>query len=277
MEQIVEWLMRILPIFAAVMVLLLFLELARSGRQAAVFRACVEFGGLLRERSKGSRWYRRTDEWLIKNGAAFHYGEWVHPLSYLALRVVLSLVGFVGVSTLSVPMGVLIALVLWELPGLLLIYMNSQDNLRLLAEIKLVYHALELQIRAGVYVTDALAECYGSVQEARLKQALLSLAGDIVMKADVFHALEQFQAKFDNRYIDTLCITLLQALESGQAVELLSDIAEQIKDMEGTVMERKKASLDRSITFYQLGVLAAVMGVVLYACVTHMYAAAVTF
>lgn len=60
-------------------------------------------------------------------------------------------------------------------------------------------------------------------------------------------------------------------------MELLGDISEQIKDMEGTVMERKKGALDRSITFYQLGVLAAVMGVVLYACITHMYSAAVKF
>lgn len=104
----------------------------------------------------------------------------------------------------------------------------------------MVYHALEIQIRAGVYVTDALAECYGSVQEPRLKQALLDLAGDIVMKADIFDAMERFQGKFDNRYIDSLCITILQALESGRAVELLGDIAEQIKDMESTVMERKK-------------------------------------
>ena len=35
-----------------------------------------------------------------------------------------------------------------------------------------------------------------------------------------------------NRYIDALCITILQACESGQAVELLGDIGEQLKDME---------------------------------------------
>ena len=105
----------------------------------------------------------------------------------------------------------------------------------------------------------------------------MDLAGDIVMKADIYEALERFQKKFDNRYVDSLCITVLQALESGQALELLSDIGEQIKDMEALVMERKKASLDRSMTFYQLCVLAAVLGVALYACVTDMFAAASGF
>ena len=89
--------------------------------------------------------------------------------------------------------------------------------------------------------------------------------------------MDRFQQKFDNRYVDSLCITLLQALESGQALELLSDIGEQIKDMEAGVLERKKNALDRSITFYQLGVLAVVLGLALYACVVYMFGAAAGF
>ena len=155
--------------------------------------------------------------------------------------------------------------------------MNRQDNEKLLPELKLVYHALEIQIRAGVYVTDALAECYGSVRVKRLRQALLDLAGDIVLKADIYDALDAFQKKFDNRYIDSLCITILQALESGQALELLRDIGEQIRDMEETMLERKKTALDRKLTFYQLGVLTVVMGIALYACVSYMFGAASGF
>lgn len=74
--------------------------------------------------------------------------------------------------------------------------------------------------------------------------------------------------------MDSLCIILLQALESGQAVELLGDIGEQIKDMEETVLKRRKSALDRSITFYQLGILAVVLAIALYACVTYMFGAA---
>ena len=86
-----------------------------------------------------------------------------------------------------------------------------------------------------------------------------------------------FLCRLDNRYIDALCITLIQALESGQAVDLLKDIAEQVKDMELLVMGRRKAALDRSVTFYQLGILAALLGVVIYACVSQMFAVAVGF
>lgn len=275
-QQILMWL-QILPVTMAVLVFGLLILMSVQHPPRMILQACEEFTGLLREKNRNSSWYRRTEEWLAKNGAGFHYGKWLNPTGYLAMRIVLALLGMLVVSGISPGYGVLTGFLLFLLPGWMLSYLNRQDNLKLLPEIKLVYNALEIQIRAGVYVTDALAECYGSVQDKRLRQALLDLAGDIVMKADIYEALKRFQQKFDNRYIDGLCITLLQALESGQAVELLSDISEQIKDMEETVMERRKAALDRSITFYQLGVLAAVMVVVIYACITHMYTAAVRF
>lgn len=173
--------------------------------------------------------------------------------------------------------AVLAATVLYFLPELLLIYMNERDNRNMLTEIKLIYQALEVQIRAGIYVADALTECCQSVKGRRLQQALIELAGDLVMQSDLMTALSAFQGKFDNRQIDALCITLIQAGESGQAVELMGDMGEQLKDMEITVLNHQKNALDRSITFYQLGMLGATLGVILYACVGYMLRAAVKF
>ena len=96
-------------------------------------------------------------------------------------------------------------------------------------------------------------------------------------KPVLIYTLEGFQKKFDNRYVDSLCMIIVQAMESGQSVELLNDLSEQIKDMEASVLSQKKEALDRSVTFYQLGILVAIMGVILYACVTQMFAAALHF
>lgn len=242
-----------------------------------LLKAYRELSGLLREKGCGSGRYQRSKQWLEKNGASFHYGKWVEPVRFLALRLVLGLAGLSAGLPLGEGYGIAGFLLLFFLPPGMLVYLNKRDNERLLPELKLMYHALELQIRAGVYVTDALAECYGSVGEKRLRQALLELAGDIVMKADIYDSLEKFQGKFDNRYVDALCITIFQALESGQAVELLRDMGEQIKDMEKNVLEKRKAALDRRITFCQLGVMTVVLGLALYACVSYMFGAAATF
>jgi len=275
-EQIVFWL-EVLPFLTGMLLFAMLVCLSYQHPPELFLKACEEWKGLLQEKNQNSGWYLRTGQWLNQNGAPFHYGRWMTPTVYLAIRIVLGFAGMLVMGQMGMGYGMIVAILLFFLPGWMLSYLNRKDNQNLLPELKLVYHSLEIQIRAGVYVMDAMSECYGCVREPRLKQALLELSGDLVMKADVYSALDKFQGRFDNPYIDSLCITLLQAMESGQAVELLSDISEQIKDMEGVVLERKKSSLDRSITFYQLGILAAVMGVVLYTCITHMYSSAMRF
>lgn len=264
-------------LLTAICVFGVILSLCGGRPKRRLLSAYMELKGYLSQKSKKSNWYGRTEEWLRKKGADYHFGVWMQPPVWIGLRIAMGGLGFFAGLTLSVWMGIAAAAALYFCPGILLRFLNSRDNERMLPEIRLIYHALELQIRAGVYVVDALTECYAGVQENRMRSALLDLAGAIAMKADIYDALEQFQGRFDNRYIDALCITVLQALESGHAIELLGDIAEQVKDMESAVLSRKKGALDRSVTFYQLGILAAVLGVVLYACVTQMFTAALSF
>lgn len=256
---------------------LLVRQAARGQPKRLILGAYEELRGYLRTRDAYNGWLERREAYLIKNGAAFHFGSWVNPTRFLCLQIALSATGAIVLATFGAGYGILAAFLLWFAPDALVLYFNRQDNQALLPEIKLIYQALELQIRAGVYVTDALAECCTSVRQPRLYAALLELAGDIVVKADILHALEQLQEKFDNREIDALCIILIQACESGQATELLRDVGEQLKDMELTLLKQQKGALDRKLTFYQLGILAAVLGVILYACVTYMFQAAVYF
>lgn len=275
MEQVIFYGLKTLPVCAAIFMFILVRILAGEYQpQRKILTTYQELSGLLREKGKNSSWYQRKEKWLIQNGGNYHYGSRMTVDRFLAVRAGLAALGMVVLAPVALEYGIAASVFLDCLPVWLLVHLNNKDNEKLLPELKLVYHALEIQIRAGVYVMDALSECYGSVREKRLRGALLELAGDIVMKADIYDALERFQGKFDNRYVDSLCITILQALESGQAVELLGDIGEQIKDMEETVLARKKAALERSITFYQLGILIAVLGIALYACVTYMFGAA---
>lgn len=182
-----------------------------------------EFARHIKERKGILLDYQKIQGFLCQNGASFHYGSWIEPIRYMALRLVTAGLCLLAGSSQGIGWGCGAMLVGFWLPGMMLTYLNSRDNERMLPELKLVYHALAIQMKAGVYVTDALAECYGSVQEPRLREALLELSGDIVMKADIEESLERFRGKFNNQYVDSLCITILQALESGQAVELLKD------------------------------------------------------
>ena len=232
-------------------------RLGRSKTPEILLHTMEEFTGMIRESKGYTGWAEKTERKLIRNGAKYHFGKTITPMKYLTGRIVLAFLGAISLLKIGCGYAVLAATVLYFLPELLLIYMNERDNRNMLTEIKLIYQALEVQIRAGIYVADALT--------------------DLVMQSDLMTALSAFQGKFDNRQIDALCITLIQAGESGQAVELLGDMGEQLKDMEITVLNHQKNALDRSITFYQLGMLGATLGVILYACVGYMFRAAVKF
>lgn len=260
-----------------VLVMLLLIGMGLSAIQTNIILKAYENICMQAQKKKGVFDYRRLERYLYANGAAYHYGKWVNPVSYCGLCVVLMMLLMAIGLTWGMVAGLICAVAGFLLPSILLEYMNKRDNERMLSELNLIYGALSIQIRAGVYVTDALAECYGSVKQVRLREALQNLSGDIVMKADLDSALERFQGQFNNRYIDSLCITILQATESGQAVELLGDIAEQIKDMELILQQKKKEKLNRSVTFYQLGIFALILVLVLYACVVHLFSADLFF
>ena len=221
--------------------------------------------------------YDKWDTFLTANGARFHYGSWINPVSYIALCVVAGFCGFMIGTWSGFWLGCVGAFVGTFLPGILLEYLNKRDNEQMLTELDMLYSALSIQIRAGVYVSDALMECYSSVSHPRLQAGLQDLCSDLVVNAELGRALEGLQRKFNNKYIDTLCITIMQACESGQAVELLGDIAEQIKDMEVLIQQKKKDQLDRSTTFYQLGVFVISMGLTLYLCISNMFSTALFF
>ncbi len=230
------------------------------------------------KKNKYSWWdYEKWNSFLIANGAEFYYGKWMTPVSYIALCVVLGVCGFLIGTWRSIGMGCIVSLTAIFLPGILLEYLNKKDNEQMLTEMDLVYSALAIQIRAGVYVSNALMECYNSVTHPRLNAALRDLCSDLVMNAELDKALEGLQKKFNNKYIDTLCITIMQACESGQAVELLGDIAEQIKDMQVMIQQKKKNQLDRSTTFYQLGIFVISLGLTLYLCISNMFSASMFF
>ena len=228
--------------------------------------------------NKYSWWdYEKWDAYLTANGAVFHYGRWMNPVSYMALCIVTGMSCFVIGTWNSLWLGCLAAIPGAFLPGILLEYLNKRDNEEMLPELDMVYSALAIQIRAGVFVSDALSECYSSVKHFRLQSALQELCSDLVMKSDLADALEGLQRKFNNKYIDTLCITIMQACESGQAVELLGDIADQIKDMQLLLQQRQKEKLNRSTTFYQLGIFVICLGLTLYLCISNMFSAELFF
>lgn len=256
---------------------LLFIIAVNYEPQKAVVKTLYRLNTHLKENKNRVFDYEKIKYFLTKNGASYHVGKTIEPIRYMALRIVFSAMGIlIGIQYHPI-VPFLLAIVAFQLPKFYIIYQNKQDNEKLLSEIKLIFNSLSVQICAGIYVTDALTECYGIIKDKRLKNAFKDLSGEIIMKSNLNESLAKFQSNFDNRYIDSLCLIVIQSLESGQAVELLKDIGEQIKDMEASLLLKRKGKLDRNTTFCLIGIMAVILGVVIYACISQIMQASQTF
>lgn len=226
------------------------------------------------QKTKKRSFYIRKRDWLRHMGASFHFGKWFSAEAYWLLKCLLFVTTFLTVSRIAWGYGCLAALFMWIGIDLLIEALNKSDNRRMLQDLKLIFRSMDIQTKAGVHIPDALSELYGSVQEKRLQEALLNLSGEMVMEGNVYEALMHFREKFENAQIDSMCMIVLQALETGQAASMLREMENQVKDMEALILAEQKQKMDRSITFYQLGILGCMLAIVIYSCVAGMFQAA---
>lgn len=214
--------------------------------------------------------YEEIANFLMSHGAAFHIGKRITPLRWLFYRGMLAVVLF-SVGMYKNPLVAIVLLITgFLLPKLYLIRADHNDNDRMTDQLQSLYGMLQEQIMAGVYVTDALAEAYRGISHVRLRCALEELAGEILLKKSFAEAMRHFNAKFNSSMIDSLCVILVQAQESGRSAELLKDMSEQLKDLQTEGMLKKKERLDRIETVCILGIIAVVIGLVIYSCVLTM-------
>lgn len=269
--------LKILPAIIAILSFMLLIYVGKTYHpMAALHRTYIRIDGLL-HRKKLLFDYEETRRFLVSHGAADHFGNWIDPVKYLALRICLAAIGF----TIGIYINAFLAIVSmgigFYLMPLLLLHMNNKDNDALTPQIQTLYSLLQVQIHAGVPMIDAMSESYQSFPAGRLRSALSDFATTIYFNGSFEKSLEVLNGKFDNGFIDSLCIILLQARESGQAMELLRDISQQITDMQTSLQLKKKEKLNRITTFCLMGIMGAMIGVALYATITQMYASVGNF
>ena len=199
--------------------------------------------------------YSSIQNKLNKNGVAFHFKFFKTPTSYLVLKFLLAFAGlFIG-SFAHIGIGVIIAILFFKLPDIYLQQCNKKDNEAMMEDLQTLYNSLQTQIKAGIYPTDAMTETAEAITNKRLYCALVELKGDLLTNLSFKDAVRRMEEKFENKYITSLVLALTQAVETGPVLELLNDLADQIRVMRDAELISKKEKLDRLISFCELGLL----------------------
>ena len=271
-----EILLNLMPVIIALLAFAAGVAVCCTYRPStSIVKVYERVNNRLREVPKGLFDYEQTAAFLTAQGAAWHIGRHITPVKYLLYRCVLALLLLViGMRYLNPLVAVLLMLPGFWLPKLYVLRANHNDNIAMLDQLQSLYSMLQHQIMAGVYVTDALAEAYQGIDRGRLHSALEELSGEILLKKSFTDAMEHFNAKFENSMIDSLCVILIQAQESGQTAELLKDMADQLKDLQMEGLLKKKEHMDRVETMCIMGIIVIVLGLVIYSCVQTMFQSA---
>lgn len=262
----------LLPFVIAVFCFLLFVLFGKTYKpEAVVVKTYDRVNNRLKERKTKIFDYQRTAEFLQAYGASYCYGKWINPVNYMGIRLIVSAVFFYVGIQFHWAAALVLMILGYKIPRILIWYSNRKDNEKMLSQIMTVYKALESLTHSGVYITNALKECYKRLPDGRLRDAFEEMASELFVKKSLEEAVEHLNSKFKNEFIDTLCIIIRQAKETGKSIDLLGDIKEQIADMNGVLLQKKKNALDRRGTFLIMIVLGAGVIFLVYALLTNLF------
>lgn len=127
----------------------------------------------------------------MSHGAADHFGSWIDPVKYLAIRICLAAIGFTVGIYVNAFLGLVGMVIGFFLLPLLLLYMNNKDNDAMTPQIQTLYSLLQVQIHAGVPMIDALSESYQSFPAGRLRNALSEFSTTIYFNGSFDKSLEE--------------------------------------------------------------------------------------
>ena len=211
----------------------------------------------------------RIEEFLNETGSKFYFSS-IGAFEFMMIKCGCALLFFiVGLSipekmTYGLMAGFIGALIGFFGFDWLLSFINSIDNDEMLDDIKAIFDTLRVQTKAGVFLSNSLSECYMIVSNKRLKAALLDATNEIIIKNDIRTAVKQLNQKFSNQYIDTLCITIMQSMESGKSVQILEDLSKQIADMQETINIKEQERLNARVQILEMCIFVGLIGSIIF-------------
>lgn len=216
--------------------------------------------------------YRRLQKWLKSIGADYTISGFGDPFRFVMFNL-LFIIGFVLFFGLigKFTAGILLAVAFVATEVFMFIAIDQVNNKKMLDDISFLYDATAIQLTSNIYITKAIANCLGYIQNERLRDALTELCNNIALGGDVRAATKNFSEKFNNEYLDTFCNVIVQTTaETGEAGKLIEDMSKQLTVLkETTFMERKKAT-ENKLQFCIIGIFILFTVLIFILCIASM-------
>lgn len=232
----------------------------------------------MRKNRKGYFNYFAIDEKLKKKGAYYLFKEDINPAFYMIVKILFSLVFLVTTLTFTRNIIILLiaALVGFFVFDLILNIANNTDNAEMLTDLKEMVDILQIQTNAGIHLSESLISCYRAVSNKRLKYELLKLVNNVLLNNDIVNSIDEFNERFENEYIDVICVMIKQSQDSGFSIQIMQDISKQLAGLQKTINLKKQEKLDRSIQYLELAIFIGLLAVCIYVMGTELINVAIS-
>lgn len=199
--------------------------------------------------------YERIQMFIKQYGVSYMMYESINPVMYIIIKILVGL--FLSILAMIQIPNILLFVFVFVMGffgvDVLVRLNNSSDNKEMMEDIANTYDILKIQMRAGVFITDAIYFCYQNCTNKRLKDGFLGLYLDIKSSGNIKESLGEFNSKFKNNNISTLCAVLEQSLSTGQSAEILADISKKNVDIQKLYNSQYKRKIDGK--YHRLGIL----------------------
>lgn len=207
--------------------------------------------------------FNKIHDSLLQNGILFRFPWLDNPANYLSLKILMGIaLGFV--LSLLFPVLFIVGFIFGYKSLDFLVYaVNSADNKRMQNDIQLIYNLILIQSKSHINLTYALCDCIDMIDQddVRLKYNLKKLKINLFSGYTFKDAIKIFNESFNNQYIDSLCLTLIQVEETGLATELLKDINNQVQHFSSLQLSKKKEEMDVKVSLASLLFLGATLAI----------------
>lgn len=187
------------------------------------------------------------------------------PTWYVIFRLGVGL----GIMALLLLVGVRHILVLAAVPagyyGVLFLFkkLNEEDNKQMLMDVFNTYANINIQLKVGLYIADALEYTYHVAKNKRYKEAL----GELVLNmSDKTITMEEsvsiFNSRFASEEIDKLCNMIKMILRYGSNAGYSQNLMEEIKSIIHADALRAESDIDTKANMISFAFFAVIIVIV---------------
>lgn len=209
----------------------------------------------------------RIEKFLKMNGVKIS----LSAEKYILIKFLLSITAtFALYQRFTLVIGLIVGFAMFFLVDIAILLQNKSQDAEIITSLSDVCDSLRIQLKGEVHITDALTECYLLTKNKRLKRAFEKVESSMYLEHDLEKSLLDFRENFNNKYIDSFVITILQSEKSGKINQAMQDLASSFNEISRVLDNKRERRISSKLELLIISLVMWIAAVACYAIVVYL-------